>query len=135
MEVTPGGKLSLFAEINPATLPGACPGGVGLTTALVTLPHGFVVVGSLPTANGMASTAQAGCLIVLDSRGHVVETISGPPINGPWDMTAVGHGANTTLFVTNVLNGTVAAEGATTDGGTVVRVMLHTAIKVGMTKL
>ena len=126
VEVTPGGKLSLFAEINPATLPGACPGGVGLTTALVTLPHGFVVVGSLPTANGMASTAQAGCLIVLDSRGHVVETISGPPINGPWDMTAVGHGANTTLFVTNVLNGTVAAEGATTDGGTVVRVMLHT---------
>jgi hypothetical protein len=54
-----------------------------LTTALAILPHEFVVVGSLPTPNGEAATAQAGCLIVLDSRGHVVQTISGPPIDGP----------------------------------------------------
>jgi hypothetical protein len=126
VQMTPGGTLSLFAEINPATLPGPCPGGVGLTTALAALPHGFVVVGSLPTENGKAESAKAGCLIVLDSSGHVVETISGGPINGPWDMTAVGQGANTTLFVTNVLNGTVAAEGATVKGGTVVRLGIRT---------
>ena len=93
VQMTPPGSLSLFAQINPATLPGPCPGGVGLTTALAILPGGYVVVGSLPTTNGIAATAQAGCLIVLDSTGHVVKTISGAPINGPWDMTAVDRGA------------------------------------------
>jgi hypothetical protein len=125
VQITPTGSLSLFAQINPATLPGACPGGVGLTTALAILPHGYVVVGSLPTADGSAATAQAGCLIVLDKNGNVVETISGPPINGPWDMTSVNQGSGATLFVTNVLNGTVASGEAPTDGGTVVRVRLR----------
>ena len=73
----------------------------------------------------MAATAQAGCLIVLDKVGHVVQTISGPPINGPWDMTSIGRGRNATLFVTNVLNGTVASGETPTDGGTVVRIRLH----------
>lgn len=125
VQMTPSGSQSLFAQINPAALPGPCPGGVGLTTALAILPRGFVVVGSLPTTDGTASTAQAGCLLVLDSTGHVVETISGPPINGPWDMTAVGDGRNVTLFVTNVLNGTVASGETPVDEGTVVRIRLH----------
>lgn len=125
VQMTPTGSLSLFAEINPAKLPGACPGGVGLTTALAVLPRGYVVVGSLPTADGNAATAQAGCLIVLDKNGNVVETISGPPINGPWDMTSVDEGWGATLFVTNVLNGTVASGETPTDGGTVVRVRLN----------
>jgi hypothetical protein len=124
VQLTPGGSLSLFARIDPATLPGPCPGGVGLTTALAILPGGYVVVGSLPSANGMAETAQAGCLIVLNSTGHVVRTISGGPINGPWDLTAVSDGPFSTLFVTNVLNGTVASGETPTDGGTVVRIGL-----------
>jgi hypothetical protein len=127
VQLTPEGSLSVFAQIDPKTLPGACPGGVGLTTALAILPRGFVVVGSLPTTNGNAATAQAGCLIVLDSSGHVVKTISGGPINGPWDMTAEGEGANSTLFVTNVLNGTVAGGETPTPGGTVVRIRIHTS--------
>jgi hypothetical protein len=124
VQLTPGGHLSLFAQINPSTLPGPCPGGVGLTTALAILPQGFVVVGSLPTTDGMAATAHAGCLIVLDSTGHVVQTISGPPIDGPWDMTSVAAGQNATLFVTNVLNGTVASGQTPVDEGTVVRIRL-----------
>lgn len=124
VQMTPTGSLSLFAQINPAKLPGACPGGVGLTTALAILPRGYVVVGSLPTSDGSATTAQAGCLIVLDKNGNVVETISGPPINGPWDMTSVNQGSGATLFVTNVLNGTVASGETPTDGGTVVRIRL-----------
>ena len=119
VQLTPSGRPSLFAQINPAALPGPCPGGVGLTTALATLPQGYVVVGSLPTKNGKSATAKAGCLIVLDSSGHVVETISGEPINGPWDMTAVSSGEQTTLFVTNVLNGTVASGKHPFDEGTV----------------
>jgi hypothetical protein len=125
VQVSPSGSLSLFAQINPPSLPGPCPGGVGLTTALAILPGGFVVVGSLPTSNGKAETAKAGCLIVLDSSGHVVQTISGPPINGPWDMTSVAAGNGATLFVTNVLNGTVASGETPTDGGTVVRIRVR----------
>ncbi|HMD52155.1 MAG TPA: hypothetical protein VKG62_05515 [Solirubrobacteraceae bacterium] len=125
VQMTPSGRLSLFARIAPASLPGSCPGGVGLTTALATLPGGFVVVGSLPTADGTAATAQPGCLIVLDSDGQPVETIAGSAIDGPWDMTAVAEGADATLFVTNVLRGTVASGETPVDEGTVVRIRMH----------
>jgi hypothetical protein len=124
VQASPAGQLSLFARINPSTLPGPCPGGVGLTTALAILPGGYVVVGSLPTSDGTATSARAGCLIVLNSMGRVVKTIAGGPINGPWDMTAVSNGPFSTLFVTNVLNGTVAGGETPTDEGTVVRIGL-----------
>ncbi len=127
VQISPGGTLSLFAQIDASKLPGPCPGGVGLTTALSILPGGYVVVGSLPTSNGKAATAKAGCLIVLDSHGHVVKTIAGGPVNGPWDMTSVSAGPFSALFVTNVLNGTVKAGEEPTAGGTVVRLGLFTA--------
>jgi len=114
----------VFAKIRTQDLPGPCPGGVGLTTALVVLRSGWVIVGSLPTADGTAATAQAGCLIVLDSRGHVVETFSGGAINGPWDMTSVEDDDVAELFVTNVLSGTVAANGNVVNNGTVLRIIL-----------
>ena len=132
MDIAPNGTVKVFAEID-AKLPGTCPGGVGLTTALVVLRTGWVIVGSLPTSDGMAATAKAGCLLVLNSVGHVVETFSGSfngvRINGPWDMTAldrsnVNGGGSAALFVTNVLNGTVAAHGSVVHGGTVVRIDL-----------
>src|ERR1700693_5123120 len=31
VQIGPGGDVSLFAEIDAKSLPGACPGGVGLT--------------------------------------------------------------------------------------------------------
>jgi len=124
VDVAPNGVLSVFAQIDATKLPGPCPGGVGLTTALVFLRDGWVVVGSLPTSDGTSSTAQAGCLIVLDSLGNAVETIYGSLINGPWDMTVYDQGGQATLFVTNVLNGTVAANGNVVNEGTVVRINL-----------
>jgi hypothetical protein len=124
MQVAPDGTVSLFAAINANDLPGPCPGGVGLTTALVELRAGWVIVGSLPASDGTSATAQAGCLIVLNSKGTVVETIAGSPINGPWDMTAVERDESVVLFVTNVLNGTVAASPEVTNRGTVVRIGL-----------
>jgi hypothetical protein len=63
---------------------------------------------------------------VLDSSGKVRETLSGHGINGPWDMTATSRGQVSDLFVTNVLNGTVAAAGATVNKGTVLRLTLVT---------
>jgi hypothetical protein len=126
VEMSPSGQQTLFAQISASNLPGPCPGGVGLTTALGILPGGFVVVGSTPSTDGTAATAQAGCLIVLDSNGTVRETISGYGINGPWDMATLNFGPFTELFVTNVLNGTVAANGSVVHGGTVLRLLLVT---------
>ena len=121
----PNAQPQVFAQIDPNHLPGACPGGVGLTTALSILPGGWVVVGSLPTSDGSTITG-SGCLLVLDNSGHVVETFSGGTINGPWDMTSVSFGPLTELFFTNVLNGTVQAGGSVVDQGTVVRALLLT---------
>jgi hypothetical protein len=127
VEISPDGTLSPFASLAPNKLPGPCPGGLGLTTALVALRSGFVIFGSLPTKDGSSATMQAGCLIIIDPSGKPVETISGGPINGPWDMTALDEGSSATLFVTNVLNGTVAASPSAVPGGTVVRVGLSFA--------
>ena len=120
------GTAPVFAQIDPASLPGPCPGGVGLTTALAVTRTGFVIVGSLPTTDGTSPTAKAGCLLVLNSRGKLIETIAGGAINGPWDMTAVDHGLVTTLYVTNVLNGTVASSPNAVNEGTVARLQLLT---------
>jgi hypothetical protein len=120
VQVTPSGGVSLFAKIN-RNLPG-CPGGVGLTTALTSLRSGWVIVGSLPTRGGKISGP--GCLIVLDRWGQVRETFAGGDINGPWDMGTLDLGNQAVLFVTNVLNGTVAANGHTVFGGTVVRLVI-----------
>ena len=128
VDVAPDGTLSVFAQISAANLPGRCPGGIGLTTALSVLRNGWVIVGSLPTTDGTSATAKAGCLLVLNNRGKVVETFSGTRfgarINGPWDMTALDFGDVAELFVANVLNGTVAANGSVVKRGTVVRIVL-----------
>lgn len=130
MQVDPVTRsASVFAQVGAASVPG-CTGGVGLTTALAVLSRGWVVVGSLPVTD--AGAPAAGCLIVLNSQGVPVETITGPTvngapmINGPWDMTAVDRGDDATLFVTNVLGGIGAATPTSpVPGGTVVRVNLE----------
>jgi len=125
MQISPSGKRSLFSTISASALPGSCPGGVGLTTALNVLPGGYVVVGSLPTTNGKSATAQLGCLIVVDSNGKAVSTISGPQIAGPWDMTAATQGNVTNLFVSNALNGGAAKGVHTINNSTVLRIRVQ----------
>jgi hypothetical protein len=83
VEISPGGKRTLFAQINPARLPGDCPGGVGLTTALATLNHGWVVVGSLPTKAGDPATSKAGCLLVLNTQGKSSRPSTATASTGP----------------------------------------------------
>jgi len=134
VEIPSGGgqqPATTFAQINASDLPGPCPGGVGLTTALTVLRGGFVVVGSLPVTNSGMGAVEPGCLIVLNSHGVPVETWSGGHINGPWDLTAVQLGGVAELFVTNVLNGldglsaTVPANDVNpVDQGTVVRLIV-----------
>jgi hypothetical protein len=119
VQVSPSGKAALFARVTDK----ACPGGVGLTTALVALRSGWVIVGSLPTKNGAIDGP--GCLIVLDQWGHVRETIAGHGVDGPWDMTALDLGGITELFVTNVLGGILGTPNP--DGGTVQRLLITSA--------
>jgi plastocyanin len=125
VQVSTAGKASLFATIDPKTLPGPCPGGVGLTTALNILPGGFVVVGSLPTTNGKSATAKYGCMIVLDSEGKVIKTIASKSIQGPWDSTATSEGSKTSLFISNALNGGAAKGIHTVNDSTVLRIDLE----------
>jgi hypothetical protein len=139
------GTGTTIVQVNPATdavtqFAGIsdpnCPGGVGLTTALVALRNGWVIVGSLPSTDGLPDGLDGpGCLIVLDSHGNVRETFAGDGINGPWDMTALDLGDVTELFVTNVLNGIVPPPaGSTTDStanqGTVLRILITSAPNV-----
>jgi len=142
------GTGTTIVQVNPATdavtqfaglngnLAGCPGGGVGLTTALVVLQNGWVIVGSLPSSDGLPDGLDgSGCLIVLDSHGNVRETFAGDGINGPWDLTALDLGDLTELFVTNVLNGiTPPPAGSTTDStasqGTVLRILITSAPNV-----
>jgi hypothetical protein len=124
VEISPSGHRTLFAHIFNRQVAGRCPGGVGLTTALEVLPGGWVVVGSLPSKNGSAATARAGCLIVLNRNGRVAETLRGHGINGPWDATMAVRGRIADLFVTNVLNGGVQHTMSVVNQGTVLRLTL-----------
>jgi hypothetical protein len=93
-------KTFLFAQV-PNTLPGCRP-GVGLTTAMTMLKSGWVIVGSAPSTDGTAGTLGDGCLIVLDSSGHFVETIKSDKISAPWgNMAVVDNESSATLFVSN----------------------------------
>jgi NHL repeat len=120
VEISPRGKQRLFAQIPGSIV----PGGVGLTTALVALRSGWVIVGSLPTADGTAATAKPGELFVLDPWGRVREIIRGDGIDGPWDATALDLGAVADLFVSNVLTGIHGGQPSSTTRGNVVRLTL-----------
>jgi hypothetical protein len=120
VEISPSGHRTVFTHITKASLPGRCPGGVGLTTALV-LTHGWVIVGNLPSRNGQAATSSPGCLFVINNKGTVRKIFSGHGINGPWDATVMSQGGSASLFVANVLNGTAAAKGKVVHRGTVLR--------------
>ena len=118
VQVSPEGSVSVFARIPNL------PGGVGLTTALGVLPDGFVIVGNLPTSDGTSATAQAGGLLILDRNGNLVKDLTGGDINGPWDMVTLNFGSVAIVYVSQVLNGTVAGGGSVVNEGTVVRLVL-----------
>jgi hypothetical protein len=128
VQVSPAGKTSVFANISKLPAGQACPGGIGLTTALGILPGGWVVVGSLPTMAGGALPGldPAGCLIVLNDQGTAVETITNSNIVGPWDLAVKSTATSAELFVSNALGGNTSThDGLPVTGNcTVVRLDL-----------
>jgi len=103
VKVTRKGKTSLFFSGTP---------GLGLTTALGVLRDGFVLVGSLPVPAGSCPppVPGKGSILVVDRNGQLVQTLDDPKLllNGPWDLTIHDEGARAKVFVSNVLDGSVA---------------------------
>lgn len=99
MQITRKGSAAVFFQGSA---------GIGLSTALGTLQYGLVVVGNAPSTNGMSSTAGPGSLLVINNQGKLIQTITSPWIQSPWDMALVDHGDRAIAFVTNALTGTVS---------------------------
>jgi DNA-binding beta-propeller fold protein YncE len=124
VDFSPSTKTTtLFASV-PKTLP-ACPGGVGLTTAMAVLKSGYVIVGSQPSTDGTFKTAGPGCLIVFDANGKFVTAFSGGHIDGPWgNMAIVDHGKSATLFISQIGAGKVPSGTQAGKLASVIRVSL-----------
>ena len=122
VDVHPNGQVSVFATL-PATVSG-CPGGVGLTGAMVQLQNGWVIVGSTPSTDGKIGTAGAGCLLEISPTGQLGGTISGAYIDGPWSSAVQDDGTSADLFITNTLVGLAKSATASSTQGTVVRIAL-----------
>jgi len=99
VNISPSGAQSLFFQGSA---------GLGLSTALGTLQKGFVVVGNVPVIPGGTTGAEAGSLLVINNKGKLIQTITSPWIQAPWDMTLVDGGDWAIAFVSNGLNGTVS---------------------------
>jgi len=82
--------------------------GIGLSTALGTLQMGFIVVGNAPSTDGTSGTATAGSLLVINNQGKLIQSITDPNIQSPWDMTLYDQGGEAVAFVTNALTGDVS---------------------------
>jgi hypothetical protein len=117
-----GGAATVFFQGQP---------GLGLSTALAVLKEGLVLVGNFPTSDGSCATAQAGSLLVINSSGQLVDTLTGIGINGPWDMAVHEQGRGGLLiFIANALDGTVIRlDARVVPGG--LTILSHTQIASG----
>ena len=102
VRVTPQAATSVFFT--------AQPNQQGLSTALWVLQEGLVIVGNFPSVDGTCGTAGPGNLLVINSSGQQVQTITDDNfINGPWDMAVFDFGnGQVDAFVANGLTGTIA---------------------------
>jgi hypothetical protein len=122
VKLTPNGAISPSGQAT--TFFTSSPPAIGLTTALGVLSGGFVLVGNLPNSNSKLSP---GSLQVIDHNGKLVQTIANDLIQGPWDLTIDDNADRATVFVSNVLNGTVirlnlsiSSKGVTVNTATVI---------------
>jgi hypothetical protein len=95
--ISPTGQQSLFATSKL----------IGLDTALGALSRGFVLVGNLPVTYPGANP-QPGSLQIFNRNGSLVNTLNDSILlDSPWDLTVYDQGATASVFVSNVLSGTV----------------------------
>jgi hypothetical protein len=103
VNIAPNGTQSVFYQ---------GPTGLGLASALGVLKRGFVIVGNIPAtydSHGNVLSVGHGSLIILNSSGQKVADLTNSKlIDGPWGMAVNDQGSTAQLFISNVLNGTVA---------------------------
>lgn len=110
----------------------------GLSTALGVLRGGFVIVGNVPTTDGTAATVGPGAVQIVNRHGKVVATWTDKLLgtdkllDGPWDLTVDDHGGWAHVFISSVLNGTVARFDVTV-AATGLTIDKHTQIAAGYT--
>ena len=80
---------------------------LGLSTALNILRKGFVLVGNFPSSDGTCGNSTAGSILVINSTGQQIASITDPSIDGPWDSALFDGGNSAKLFVSNGLSGKV----------------------------
>jgi hypothetical protein len=114
VSIDQAGGQSLFFQGRPS---------LGLTTALGVLRKGFVIVGNVPTTAaggpnaatcrtgpvGQQIGVSKGSLLILNAQGKVVrQLVSKEFLEGPWDLAVSDGGDTASVFVSNVLSGTVS---------------------------
>jgi hypothetical protein len=99
VDISKSGSQSVFFQ-------GTAP--LGLSTALGTLQVGLVVVGNSPVIASTGIAGEPGSLLVINNKGKLIQTITSPWIQAPWDMTLVDEGNRAMAFVANALNGTIS---------------------------
>jgi hypothetical protein len=133
------GTGSTIVQIRPsagaaadksATVFYQAPGPVGLSLALGVLRAGIVVVGSLSTTDGTSATAAGGPLYFIDSKGNLISTYS-TNLHGPWGLALLDEGTSASIFVSNVLNGTVSRLDVSIPNGEKVNVKSNVQIAAG----
>jgi hypothetical protein len=116
----PGTAVAFFTSSLP-----------GLSTALGVLRAGFVLVGNVPTTDGSFDSIGQGALQVIDRNGHWLQSWMDPVfLDGPWDLAIDDDGAFAHVFVSNVLNGTVARLDLAVEAGGL-KLLKKTTIAVG----
>src|SRR5579863_5459225 len=127
VQLRPGGPLAPPGNATtffPSSL-------AGLSTALGVLRAGFVIVGNVPTTDGAFDTIGQGALQVIDRHGHWLQTWTDPVfLDGPWDLAIDDDGSSAHVFVSNVLNGTVARLDVAVDSGSL-KLLKKTTIAMG----
>jgi hypothetical protein len=94
-----------------------------------------VIVGNLPTTDGMSDTVGQGSLLILDRSGKIVQDLTSVTLlDGPWDLAMVEIGPIAQVFVSNVLSGTITRLTLLTGPGpSQVRILSETQIAHGYT--
>lgn len=90
----------------------ALPAAEGVDLALGQIGR-FIIVGNVPVSG---TTPGPGALTLLDSSGNVINSLTGSFINGPWGLAITQRLNKVTLYISNLLDGTVWRLEATING-------------------
>lgn len=105
----------------------------GMTGALGIFSDGMVVAGNEPSIDGTPATVFPGSLEVITRKGQLALVLNGPAVKGPWGLAIYEKGGGAaSIFVSNVLNGTIVRYDVL-ENGTSMTVRNQTTIATDLT--